>query len=281
AAVAFYLNSIRDIEQGLLPTRAGRKTAPATLSSSTGLAVRLLRVTFIVWLLCVMLLAASYGSIMGQVDQFLTGTLGQVVESMPGNSAADQFVTMILSVISMCSVIPALTMVLKLRGEEKRGRLEQILAKPVSKTRLMTDYLLIGVVTAVVMQFAAVVSLWYASSSSMAAVGATPIAFGTVFAAGMAYLPAILVMVGLAAALIGFFPNQTSISWYYLGFSFFAVYLGRIMKLPNWFIRLSPFGNTPLLPTETNYVPLYIMSVIAVALIALAYVGYRKRDIQG
>ena len=43
------MNSIRDLEAGLLPSKPGRKTASALLQSPLGLALRLQRTAIIGW----------------------------------------------------------------------------------------------------------------------------------------------------------------------------------------------------------------------------------------
>jgi ABC-2 type transport system permease protein len=50
AAAAYKLNEIRDLGQGLIPARPGRKDASVYLRSPFGLALRLLRNTLIIWI---------------------------------------------------------------------------------------------------------------------------------------------------------------------------------------------------------------------------------------
>lgn len=281
ALAAFYLNSIRDMDQGFIPARPGKKKASRSLSSSTGLAVRLMRSTFIAWAAVALFLGAAYGSIMGgdSLKQTIDSSaqLKQAVASMSGADLNEQFISLIMLIIALCSAIPAIVMMLKLRGEEKRNRTEHLLARPVSKTRMMADYLGLAVIAGAVTQFAATLGLWAASASVMD----NPISFGSMMSTGMAYIPAIMVMVGLAAFLLGWLPELTNVAWYYLGISFFLVYLGHVMQFPDWVIRLSPFGDTPQLPAaDAGYTALYVMSVIAVALMAAGFVGYKRRDMQ-
>lgn len=99
---------------------------------------------------------------------------------------------------------------------------------------------------------------------------------------GLVHLPAMLFMAALAVVLIGFLPGLTGLVWLYLGYSFFVVYMGEMLKLPNWLEKLSPFGHIPQLPLEgADIARLSIMAGLAIALIVAGFIGYRQRDIQG
>ncbi|NLE70241.1 MAG: ABC transporter permease, partial [Clostridiales bacterium] len=67
----------------------------------------------------------------------------------------------------------------------------------------------------------------------------------------------------------------------YLGFSFFAVYFGRLMDLPPWVQRLTPLGHVPAYPMEAfRAAPLLALTALALALIVPAFLLYRRRDVQ-
>lgn len=58
--------------------------------------------------------------------------------------------------------------------------------------------------------------------------------------------------------------------------------LGRILQFPDWLARLTPFGNVPQLPVEDlDFGRLAVMTVLALALIAVGLRGYSKRDVLG
>src|SRR5699024_10980642 len=108
------------------------------------------------------------------------------------------------------------------------------------------------------------------------------ISLGTFLKAGFAHLPAMWIMVGLAVLLIGLVPKLTSLAWVYLGYSFFVVYLGDMLQLPDWMNNLSPFGHIPQVPIEDiKITKMLILVLIALILIIAGFVGYNKRDIEG
>lgn len=59
--LAFYLNSIRDLDAGFIPAKPGRKYAPASLRSPLGLGLRLQKGVFIAWAVGMYIFGASYG----------------------------------------------------------------------------------------------------------------------------------------------------------------------------------------------------------------------------
>ena len=62
AILALYLNAIRDLESGFLPSKPGRKYASKFLLSPLGLTLRLQRTGLISWAIGMYILGASYGS---------------------------------------------------------------------------------------------------------------------------------------------------------------------------------------------------------------------------
>jgi len=166
---------------------------------------------------------------------------------------------------------------LKLWSEEKKNLTEHLMARAVSRRSMMGSFLLISLMASLVMQLLAVTGMW----SAGAAVMENPVPFDTIFNAAMVYLPALWVMTALAALLIGFLPGGAGLTWLYLGYSFFVVYLGELMQLPAWMARLSPFGNVPRLPVEDmDFTKLAILTIIALILISVGFIGYQKRDMQ-
>lgn len=275
-ALAFYLNSIRDLDAGFIPAKPGRKYAPASLRGPLGLGLRLQKGVFIAWAIGVYTLGASYGSILGDVETFFEGN-DMLQRMIPGGSAAlsEQFVAMIMTVIALCCVMPALFMILKVRGEEKKNRAEHLLARSVSRPSIMISFLSMAVITGFVTLFLSAVGVWSAGLAVMD----DPLAFGLVMRAALSYYPAVLFMIGIAALLIGQAPQYTSLAWYYLGFSFFASYFGKALQLPEWVKRLTPFGYVPEVPVESmSLAAAVVLTVVAIGLMVIGTVQYSERD---
>ena len=185
---------------------------------------------------------------------------------------------MLLSVIAIFCTIPALMVLLKLKGEERMQRTEHLLARAISRTHVLGSYLFLSIVLGFFTMFLAVLGLWSAGLGVMA----DPISFEALFRAAMVYLPAMWMILGLATLLIGFMPRATMVTWLFLGYSFFMIYVGSLLQLPTLLTTLSPFGSIPLVPIEEiNYSILFLLTIISLALMALGFLGYNIRDIQG
>lgn len=278
--IAFYLNSIRDLAAGFLPSRAGKAHASIFLQSPLGHALRLQRTGLIAWSIGMYLLGASYGSVFGDLESFFAELemIEQMLDPVEGYSLTEQFVGLLMIIMAMISTVPPLMAILRLKGEEKKNRLELIYSGAVSRSTIMVSYLVIAIASSFIMVSLTAIGLWSASVAVMD----DPIALGTIYNASIVYLPAIWVIIGVALLFLGIRPKLTGLSWLYLGYSFFVVYLGSLLDFPEWMEDLSPFGHIPELPVEDmNWVPISVLTVIAIVLIGLGFIGYNHRDIEG
>lgn len=279
ATLALYLNAIRDVGAGFIPTKAGRSEASRFLSSPIGLAFRLQRTALYSWTVGMFVLGLSYGSVMGDLESFFADNevLAEVLQPVEGFTLIEQFIPMLMSVIAMLSTIPVLMVLLKVRGEEKKGRLDHLLSNAVSRNRIVGGYIILAIVTSVVMLFMGVAGLWIAAS----AVVDDNFGFAMLVKAAFVYLPAIGVMIGIGVFLIGYFPKWTNLVWYYLIYSFFIVYMEGLLQFQDWFGKLSPFGHIPSVPVEEiSVVTLSIVIMVGIVLGVMGMKQFRSRDIQ-
>lgn len=278
-ALAYYLNSIRDLEAGFIPAKPGRSEARSYLKSPLGLGIRILRLTIISWLLGIFVIGLSYGSIFGEMDTFLENpVLAEVLPEVEGYSKEVLFLSFLNIIMSMLCAIPALIITLKIKGEENRGRIQHFLSKRISRNQIIGSYLFLAIVAAIFSLFLSGLGLWLA----IIAVMENPISFGTIISSAIIYLPALLFMIGLSITLIGLYPKGSSLIWIYLGYTFFCLYLGEILGFPEWMKKLTPFGFIPQLPVDdVNYLTLSLMTIISIGFIFLGFLGYKKRDIYG
>lgn len=277
---ALYLNAIRDLESGFIPAKPGRRYASRYLQSPLGLSFRLQRTGLITWTIAMVVLGASYGSVLGDLESFFAGNemMQQLLQSADGFSLTEQFIPMLMSIMAMISTIPALMVIFKLKGEENKNRTEHLLARAVSRTQLLGGYFVISVVVSYVMLLMTALGFWSAGSAVME----DGISFSMLHNAAVVYLPALWAMIGIAVLLVGFAPKLTGLTWLYLGYSFIVVYLGGLLQFPEWMSNLSPFGYIPQLPIEDfDFMKVSILTIVAVIFIVIGFLGYKQRDIEG
>ncbi len=273
AMLAFWLGGIRDMGEGLVPARPGRRDAPRYLKGAGGLAWRLLRTPFIIWVLIVPILGMAYGSVMGDMESFIsTNEIFKVI--VPDGDPA-QFVSFLMVIMAIVGTIPILQFILKARSQESGGYAEHVLARAASRHGQLRGYFLIALAAGALVPFLTAVGFWAGSFPVME----DPIAFTTYLQVSVVYTPAIWFMLGVAMLLIAYLPRFTAFAWAYLGYAFIILYIGSVMKLPEWLGKLSPFGYIPRLPMdEFNVWSAAALTAIALAMFALGFVGYRRRD---
>nr|WP_289038416.1 ABC transporter permease [uncultured Allobacillus sp.] len=278
--LAYRLNAKRDLEAGLFPSKPGKAHASKSLLSPFGLAFRLQRTAFISWAVGMLLLGVSYGSVLGDLDSFFQGNemVEKILVQEEGYSIAEQFISIIMTIMAMIATIPAVISINKLNSEEKKSRLELLYAKSVSRKTMLVSYLSVAVINAIVTVVLAGTGLWAAGSTVMD----DPVSFGSIVGASAAYIPAMFVMIGLSALLIGLKPNVLSLTWVYLVYSFIVVYMGNLFQLDEWFSNVTPFGHVSQLPVDDfEAIPFLVLIGLAVILVVAGLKFYSKRDIQG
>ncbi|MCL2080605.1 MAG: hypothetical protein FWH16_00750 [Oscillospiraceae bacterium] len=278
SAAAFRLCAARDMGEGLIAARPGRRDAKPYLKSPGGLAWRMLKTSFIVWVILMPVLSMSYGSIMGDIDQFIQSA-DFLIQFTGGDPL--RMIGFLIVLMSICSTIPVLMFMTKARAQESRGYAEHVLARAASRHSQLRGYFLFALLASVLMPFLNCFGFWAASLAVMD----TPFAFSEIFNACMVYSPAMMFMLGMTVLLIGYFPKRTNLAYIYLGYAFFSLYLGGLMDLPEWLAKLSPFGHVPVLPLpvgaeiETGQiVALILMPVLGAAMTVLGFIGHKNRD---
>ncbi len=272
--IALAIGAGRDHGAGVLPARKGRAHASSFLRTPLGYAWRISRGLIIGWGVGIFLLGASYGSVISDINAFVEGNemMQQFLDAGGANTLLDSYVALIFMMMSMVVSVPVVLTAMKIHGEEKRGRLEQIFAKAVPRIKLYGSFLTVAVIGSLVLELLLAAGLVAASGGELS--------FGPVFQAGLCYLPAIWAITGLAVLLVGFLPKMAALIWAVFGYSFIVMYFGKIMELPEWTAKITPFGNIPQLPVqEFTAVPLIILSLIAVALSTFGLLRYKERDI--
>ncbi|MCL2031167.1 MAG: ABC transporter permease [Oscillospiraceae bacterium] len=277
ALVAYKLNSMRDMGQGFLPARPGRRDAPKSLGTAFGLSWRLLRAPMLLWLTVMFVLGASYGSILGDIETFINDSpfYQAIVQVNSSFSVQEMFAAMVNSMMALVCLVPLLLFALKPRAEESDGRTEGILSRSVSRARYLAGYTVWAFGASVLFQTATAAGLYL----SAAAVMDDPISFGFLLRANWVYLPALWVIIGAAILLTGWLPKAAPLIWGYFALNFFTAFIGRVLDLPGWLKAVTPFEYIPQLPVEeVRLLPLAVLTAAAAALTAAGFSLYRRRD---
>ena len=274
---AVWLAARRDLGSALLPGGAGPTRATWLRRQPIGFAAWIHRPATAGWLAGGILLTAMMGSL---AQQFLDAMAGNpaLAEAMgiEGGRPLDGFVAatqLYLAVIGAGYVIQAIG---TLRAEEAEGRLEARLAGTISRVRWLAAHS--AVVAAGLVLIVAGSSLVLALSTAWS-VGNTGES-GAIMRAGLDYLPAELVLAGLALALFGLWPRGFGFAWAGYAVATFIAFLGPGLKLAQWVLDLAPtthVGNPPLGTVDAGN--LAALAIVAIALVLVGFMAFRRRDV--
>ncbi|MEZ5411281.1 MAG: hypothetical protein R2761_24845 [Acidimicrobiales bacterium] len=278
-AVAVGLAARRDVGSALVRSGAGPVRAARRQRGPIGLAVRIHGPATAGWLAGGVLLTGLMGSLAQQFLDALAGNpaLGQAM-GIEGGRPLDGFVAatqLYLAVIGGGYVIQAVG---TLRAEEAEGRLETRLAGALSRSRYLAAHA--AVVAAGLIAIVVGSSLVLGLSTAWS-VGDTH-ELGAVMTSGLAYLPAELVLAGLALALFGLWPRRFGLVWAAYGAVSFVAFLGPGLHLARWVLDLAPtthVGDPPLGRADTG--GLLTLAAVAAGLVLAGFTAFRHRDIPG
>lgn len=278
--VTFYLNSIRDMGAGFLPERRGKQQASSFLQTVFGLQFRLQRTHILAWAIGIFALSASFGAVLGDLEAYYSDTefVQAFISLETGDSLTDQFVTLLIAIMSLIAAIPSVSAVLKLKGEENKSLTENLFSRTVSRTRLLANYYLLAVIVSFVMQSLIALGLWSVGQSVME----DAITFDSALISAFAYLPAMLILIGLAGLFVGAIPGATGIVWLYVIYCFIVVYFSEILDFPQWMNNLSVFEHVSEYPIEElNFPAMIVLTLMAIIIAGSGIIAYNRRDITG
>ncbi len=277
ATLAVLLAARRDLGSSL--TRAGSGSARATtrLRSPLGLATAIHRPAVLGWLAGALVIASMMGALAQQFVDAVAGNpaMAQAM-GMSGDQPEDGFLAVTQLYIAIIASGYAVQAVSSLRGEETAGRLEPRLSGTLSRLRWLAAHGLVIVTGLVVIVVVSSIVLAATTAWSMG----TSVHLWPVVGAGAAYLPAELLVGGLALALFGARPRALTVAWAAFAFAAFVALLGPGLDLAGWVLDLSPtthVGHPPL--GTVRALPLVVLGAIAAVLGMAAAVGFRRRGV--
>jgi ABC-2 type transport system permease protein len=267
-AAAAVLESRRQYDDGNIPSTGERPNAHP-IKSVFGLHLTLQRGQTIGWGVGLLLGGLAFGSMTKSLlDAAKENELINRVLAAQGTDGVYTTMTQFLAAAATAYVVGA---VLRVFADEEKGLGEPVLAGAVSRWQ----WLLTAVASAVL---GSAVLMFFAGLGNGLGAGITlgePETILRLTLAGLAFAPAMAVVAGVAAFAVA--VRRPWIGWLAVTFVVTSLYLGALLRLPQWLIDLSPVGRTTV-PTDFPAVALTVMVVVAVVLTMLAGWIYRRRD---
>ena len=278
--IAFALVSRRDHGMGLLSSRPGPASAPASLGGPLGLAWRIQRGSMLGWAggflatgLVTGTVAKDVGDVFASNQQF-----ADALRRLGGSGGlVDAYLAGILGLMALVAAGYVIQAVLRIRAEETALRAEPVLATSVSRWRWAGAHLACAALGTLVIMVAAGLGLGLVHGLRTGDLGGQ---LPRLLEASLAQVPAVWVLGGLAFALAGLLPRLVAVGWGVFAAYFMLGQLGEAFQLPDWVLDLSPFRHAPQFPVVDPRIGPLLALVGATAVLALGgMLGLRRRDI--
>ncbi|MCT1803183.1 ABC transporter permease [Kocuria carniphila] len=275
---AMSLQSRRDLDAGLLPQRSGWSHAASYLRGPLSLGVRLTRTSNLTWLIALVLLAVTYGSLAPSMRDSFADLPASYQAIMGGSDRAVQgFLDLAMTTLACGAAALAVALASRLHGEETDSRTELVLSLPVARIRwLLSWWALAFVVSAVVLLLSTLVLA--ATTDAVITVDGVYSGLLLIWAT---YLPALTLFASLAVLVYALSPRLTVLAWVPVLFVVIVAILGPLLSVPSWVTDLSPFHHVARLASDSaaDAAALTWISTVAVLTAALAVAAFRRRDI--
>lgn len=276
--VGVVLADRRDLGSGLVAQRAGPERGAMWSSTLGGLAWRLQRGSLVGWSVGLALLGVVYGSVGRDIEQMFEDNpdFEQFIAQMQGASITDSYLSYTLALGAMMTGGFAIAAVLRLRSEESDGRAELLLGTPTSRWRWMRSHVVVSLLGSVVVLAASGLG----TGAGLAIALGEPGQLVRMVLASIALTPAVAVLVGLTALLVGVAPRLAMLAWVPLGFVVLVGLFADVFELPRWVRLISPFEHATG-PPASSFDPLVAIVLAGVAALAVAVgaLALSRRDL--
>lgn len=271
-ALAFTLRARRDLGAGLVAARPGPAVGPPRLRNSLALELRLHRGMLIGWSVSLLAMGALMGAIAPGVSGMLTGQAAQeMIRRLGGPGNLER--TLIAAEASIAALVVtafAISVVAHAAHDEQNGIAERTLSTGATRRSLL------GSTVAV----AACGALWLSLATGLGVAVGYHRDIAPVLLSVLAAAPAVLVVIAVCVLGWALHPAWYVAGWVALGLSIVAGQIAELLGLPTWVGGISPYSHLALVPSEAfRVLPAVVLLLIAVAVGAVAWLSYRRRDI--
>lgn len=267
-AVALVLESHRQYDDAIIASTTEHPRAHA-IPNVLVLHLTLQRGQLLGWGVALFLAGLTFGSMTDSLlDAAGDNELLARVLADSGTDGAYTTMTQFLAAATSAYVVSA---VLRLYTDEQRGLAEPVLAAAVSRW----VWMLSAVVATLLGTAALLLSAGLGNGLGAGITIGAPADIWRLAVAALSFLPAMAVLAGVAALAVA--VRRPLIGWLAVGFVVASLYLGALLRLPQWLLDLSPVNRTTA-PADVSALALTVMVFVAIALTATAGYLYRNRD---
>ena len=177
--------------------------------------------------------------------------------------------------VGIIAAVFGVQIVMRIYAEEVDYRVEPVLAGSVSRATYLASNAIVA--------FAAPMAALLVSGTVIGLIAASAepgISTGDVVLQAVATIPAVWALVALALAAVGAHPRVRLVGWLAVVATFALTLLGPLFKLWDWILGISPVWHVPNVTVAGPiWSGLIWVSLVALVLTAVAFTGFRRRDV--
>lgn len=267
-ALATVLERKRQYDDGVIPS-SGEHPNARPIKDVFGLHLTLQRSQTIGWTVGVFLFGLAFGSMTKSLLDAAADN--ELLQRMLTQQGTDGVYTTLTQFLAAAATAYAVSAVLRVWSDEESGLGEAVLAGAVSRWRWLLTATAAAVIGSTVVMVCAGLGMGLGAGLTIG----EPELIWRLALAGLAYVPALASMAAVAALAVAL--RSAWIGWLAVAFVILSLYLGSLLRLPQWLLDVSPVGQTKA-PTEYSAAALGAMLGTAVLLTLVAGAIYRRRD---
>lgn len=221
-------------------------------------------------------LGLIFGNLVGSIGDLIANNpaMAQILASGAA-SQADLSFAFVMSILAITTSVLGVQIVLRLHFEESQQRVSPLLAGSLRRQTLLASTVVVALAGTALGLLAAGLGLGLVAASKNAQIAVTD-----VVAQAAATIPAVWVLVCLAVAALGAAPSRILVAWAGVVATFALTLLGPTFKLPEWALDVSPLRHVAdVTAVSPQWSGAFALGAIALAFLAVGFVGYRRRDI--
>lgn len=280
AFAGWILFSKRDINDAYFKAKSHNK--PRSIGSYTALALLNMRTMIVSWLIGLLVIGLTYGSVFGDLEMMVSDNemLSAAVEAGSIDDPILFFINLILIITTVIAVIPSLMIIGRILKEENSARLEVVnsgtLLKKLSRGRVLVIHWIISLAVGFLSMVLTTLGMHLASLN----VDGLQVDLGDYFMASLNYFSVIVCAVGLSVLLLGISNKLFKLVWLYIGYLFFVAYLGNLVELDDIFHMLTPFHYLNNVPIEDmDWIGFSGVIGVGVLLFTAGWALFKRRDL--
>jgi ABC-2 type transport system permease protein len=277
--LAIRLAARRDCGASTFPDRSTARPRLGLLSWPTGLTVRLVRPVALGWAVALVASGLVLGLVAEAAGSTIAGSSVQKVFSRLGatGTGAAAFLGIAFLIVAVLVAFIAAGQITAARSEEADGRLDNLLAQPVSRLNWYGGRLSVATAIVVLGGLLAGLATWAGSVGEHAGVG-----LDTLLEAGLNTVAPALCLLGIGALAAGAWPRIARVVVYtVLGWSLLIEVVGGIGALDHWISDTSIFHQMASAPAVSPAWPAGAALVaVGAACAALGALCFTRRDLQ-